>query len=290
MAKDNLACAITMVRDDYFFLERWIAYYSKFFGRKSLYIVNHGGNPEVDRIADGCNVIAIPDEFAENFDALRWRMLTNLGNALRNYFKFVIINDVDEFVVVDPKRGQTLDKFLSNRRGSLTITPIGLEVIHQVDQETEDLSSSMLGPRRFARFTTAYSKPCIFNHQIRFSRGGHYADDPELRIFGSLFLFHMRYVDQPLYHETLGRRAMQMKRIEKAEDSNLSWYWRKGASSDPSIDRVFDLPIGASFNFETEADNMRNTWSPRSDHGLFSFERQINPTLCEIPERFFGIV
>lgn len=289
MAKKDFACAITMVRDDYFFLEKWIAYYSRFFGREVLYIVNHGGGEEVARIAEGCNVINIPDEFSENFDAKRWRFLSNFANALRSYFDWVIVGDVDEFVVVDPKTGLTLDQFLAKRRGNMTLTPIGLEVIQQEDEE-DGIEDSMLGPRRFARFTTAYSKPCLSNHGVKISRGGHYTEAEDLRLFGSLYLFHMRYVDKQMFFDTMARRAQQIQKLNDPANTLISRMWVSSEKARQEAEQVFALPVTGEFDFSAETKAMEESWHLRNEYGLYAFDRQINTFLCEIPKRFFGIV
>ena len=34
--------AVTMVRDDAFFLRAWLAHYGEMFGRQNCYVINHG--------------------------------------------------------------------------------------------------------------------------------------------------------------------------------------------------------------------------------------------------------
>ena len=103
-----LAAAVTMVRDDAFFLRAWLRHYGGMFGRENCYIINHGRGAEVADLAAGCNVIGIPGEAHRNFDMKRWRLLNNLVMGLRSYYDHVIVGDVDELVVMDPEGGQTL--------------------------------------------------------------------------------------------------------------------------------------------------------------------------------------
>lgn len=293
MEDKKLACVITMVRDDYFFLERWVKYYGEIFGRDALYVINHGNGERVQEIAAGCNVVGIPDVFNEKFDAMRWRLLNNFAQGLRGYYTYVMIGDVDEFIVLDPKTGMGLDEFLIKRRGRNTITPIGLEVVHKPDLEPEEIGDGpMLGPRRYARFTTAYSKPCIFNHHVEISRGGHYATAPELKIFKNLYLFHMRYVDSDLYRATLARRHGQVDRIEKEDgDTMISWQWRRESEkADPFLESA-SLPVGDSFELEPYLKRMNKTWELRDEKsGLYHVARQIGKVLMPVPERFFGVI
>ena len=47
--------AVTMVRDDLFFLKAWLRHYGEAFGRENCYIINHGRGAEVSELAQGCN-------------------------------------------------------------------------------------------------------------------------------------------------------------------------------------------------------------------------------------------
>lgn len=290
MENKKLACAITMVGDDFFFLERWVRYYSEFFGRDALYVISHGGNPRVAEIAEGCNVIALPGVFNERFDATRWRLLNGLGNGLRGYYEFVLIGDVDEFVVVDPKMGLGLDDFLGKRRNKQTITPVGLEVVHKPELEGAPVDDAILGPRRFVRFTTAYSKPCIYNRPTDLSRGGHFAKDPELKLFRNLYLFHMRYADESIYRDTIMRRGQQIDEMsDGGEEKLISWNWRPQDGKPDPYQRAAEMPMVDGFDLSAEVDRMRSTWAPR-EHGLYAFEREIGQTLHTLPDRFYGVV
>ncbi len=147
MASD--VAVVTMVRDDEFFLQKWVEYYGGLFGRKNLYVVNHGFEEMVDRVADGCNIIGLPGHAHKGFDNKRWRLLNGLVNGLRSYYSHVIVGDVDEFVVTDPNFFPNLKHFLAKKRPGRVFTPIGLDVVHLRDKEPEPVTPKVLGPRRF---------------------------------------------------------------------------------------------------------------------------------------------
>ena len=50
------AAALTMVRDDAFFLRAWLRHYGTLFGRENCYVINHGRGEEVASLAEGCNM------------------------------------------------------------------------------------------------------------------------------------------------------------------------------------------------------------------------------------------
>ena len=127
--------AVTMVRDDAFFLRAWLRHYGKMFGRENCYVINHGRGAEVAELAAGCNVIGIPGDAHKNFDIKRWGLLNNLVCGLRRYYRHVIVGDVDELVVVDPEAGVDLKTWLEQAPENRIFTPLGLEVIHRIDLE-----------------------------------------------------------------------------------------------------------------------------------------------------------
>lgn len=79
------AAAVTMVRDDAFFLRAWLAHYGEMFERQNCYVINHGYGDEVAEQAKGCNIIGIPGDPHKNFDVKRSGLLNNLVGGLRKY-------------------------------------------------------------------------------------------------------------------------------------------------------------------------------------------------------------
>ena len=293
MAEKKQACVLTMVKDDDFFLERWVKYYGGIFGRDALYVVNHGGGHRVADIATGCSVIDIPGGFQKNFDMVRWRLFNGLAQGLRGYYDFAIVADVDEFLVVDPRTGLGLDVFLGRRRGNVSVTPLGLAVVHKPELEPEDIGTGpMLGPRRYARYASDYCKPTVFNHEVKLARGGHHSTDSTLKVFRNLYLFHMRFVDETLFNETYGRRADQVEAVAAdGDEAIISAHWRREGRKKSPCEVVAGLPVADDFDFEAQVERMYDTWAPRDDEsGLFGFERDIAKVLKTVPERFFGIV
>lgn len=293
MAQKKPACVITMVKDDTFFLERWVKHYGDIFGRGALYVVNHGGGAAVADIATGCSVLNLPDGFGANFDMLRWRLFNGLQQGLRGYHDFAIVTDVDEFLVVDPKTGLGLDDFLAKRRGKVTARPVGLEVVHKPELEPEPIGAGpMLGPRRYVRFSSIYSKPVVFNHEVKLARGGHYSTDPVLKVFRNLYLFHMRFVDAALFDETYARRAAQVERAgAEGEGAIISGHWQRAGRERSPYEVVARLPVRDGFDFDAHIGGMEESWGPREGEGdLYETRTDSAKELQTLPERFFGLV
>jgi hypothetical protein len=285
------AAALTMVRDDDFFLERWVRYYGDLFGRENCYVINHGNQAAVNRIAQGCNLIAIPDT-SEKFDQRRWRLFNGMANGLRSYFKYVIVGDVDEYVVADPHVGLDLLGFLRKAPGRKILTPLGLEVMHRPKQETEAITGPILGPRRFVRVTYHYSKPCVLGFPGKVSRGGHYAEYDQLYTPEALYLFHMKYCDAGQYSGVMDRRNATVAAAgARKEETGIGGHWfAEERGDDAAMFADFSSrPIVRGFDMSPYRRKMHDGWSERGN-GLWHFPRGTYAHMHELPERFFGIV
>lgn len=285
------AAALTMVRDDDFFLERWVRYYGGLFGPENCYVINHGNQPAVREIAAGCNVIAIPDT-SQKFDQRRWRLFNGLTNGLRAYFKYVVVGDVDEFVVVDPDLGLDLLGFLKKAPGRKILTPLGLEVIQRTKQESDAITGPILGPRRFARVNFYYSKPCVVGYPTKLSRGGHFAEYDQLFTPEALYLLHMKYCDVSQYSGVMDRRNATVAEagLTKGETGIGGHWFAEERGADAEVFDAFNThPIVRGFDMSPYRRKMHDGWSERG-HGLWQFPRGVFAHMHELPDRFFGIV
>lgn len=284
---------ITTVRDDDFFLEKWVNYYGGFFGKEALYILNHGNQEAVKRIAAGCNLIPLPDEERKNFNPRRWRTQNSLMSALRQWYENIIICDVDEFVVVDPASGMTLGSWLlETAKPGVVRTAFGLEVVHLRDREPESVETSILGPRLHAQITSWYSKPCIVSCPTKLSRGGHYATFEKLVQPDFLYMFHMKYCDFDLYADTLNRRNAMVKSMGvtdiKETTTNVQWF-ALNRDDDAEFKAFEAREVDESWDFSAYRKSMAKTFGPRNN-ALYHFKRQESAKLFKLPERFAGIV
>ena len=105
MKKQKRICAITMARDDEFFLSRWIAYYGKQLGTENLYILLDGTDQNIPENIGNAHITKLPHEDMSRVagDKYRIKKLSDLANELLKNYDIVIGCDVDEFLIVDPK-------------------------------------------------------------------------------------------------------------------------------------------------------------------------------------------
>jgi len=283
---------VTMVKDDLFFLRKWIDYYGTQFGRQNLYIINHDRGPAVAAASEGCNLIGIPQGDTADFDRARWRLLNGLVNGLLPYYAHVIVGDVDELVALDPATGTTLGDWLPRQPRGGVLTPLCLEVVHDRQTEADPVGPHILGPRRYARTLMKYSKPCVISTETKLSRGGHFASEAKLNCPDPLYLFHLKYCDLANYVDTMtARNSVAAQAGGNVAKSYIGRHWFKEYRGEDA--EIFDsfarLPADTGFDFTSLRERMRATFAPRGNSGFFQFDLTDSPNRHRLPDRFAGL-
>lgn len=287
------AAAITMVRDDLFFLRAWLRHYGELFGRENCYIVNHGRGAEVAALAEGCNVIGIPGDPHKNFDVKRWGLLNSLVGGLRRYYRHVIVGDVDELVVMDPAEGKTLAEWLDDAPTGRVCTPVGLEVVHRIDLEDAPIEDAILGPRRHVRLAPHYSKPCVISAGTKIARGGHYTQYDKLHTPDNLYLMHLKWCDFPTYVAAMDQRNAVTAEIGAGvKDTAIGRHWFAEARGEDrtAFEAFAELEMEEGFDLGWVRKRMHRSFGPRGDTGYYEFRRPDFDKQYVLPERFVGVI
>ena len=225
--------AMTMVYKDYFFLQRWVDYYGRQFGREHLYILSHGGDPEHARICEGANLIRIPrDPTMWRMERRRWGINTQFSAGMLRYYNWFIVGDVDEVVIVDPDAAPDLVTYLARydkeRTTPKSLCPFGIELVHNPEVEPAPLTDDapILAQRRVFRANANYAKPCVLHKETGFTVGGH-ANSHQPRVLDPhLYLVHLRFFDHAMVTERLsGRKEMRkiMAGDRDPKEVGLAW-------------------------------------------------------------------
>jgi hypothetical protein len=285
--------AVTMVRDDAFFLKAWLRHYGEMFGRENCYIVNHGRGDEVAKLAEGCNIIGIPCDPHKNFDVKRWGLLNNITGGLRRYYRHVIVGDVDELVVVDPDAGGNLLDFLQNAPEGRVYTPVGLEVIHRIDVEDQVIDDAILGPRRHVRPAPHYSKPCIISAPVKIARGGHFTQYAKLHTPDQLYLMHLKFCDFGAYVGVMDHRNQVTEEVNvSVKEASIGRHWfAEARGEDRDVFEEFaKLEMQDGFDMKPLRRKMQRSFTARGDTGFYQFDRPDYGTQYVLPERFNGVI
>lgn len=198
--------AITMVRDDDFFLRKWVDYYGKELGRDNLYILFDGEDQKVPEFCKGTHTYIhkrLSNRIVEG-ESARLGLLSDKATELleKDGYDLVIGTDCDEFIVVDPNRGKSLREFLSMQEIDHTISPLGVDIAQHLKKESEiDDNKGFLEQRQFGYLDSRYTKSSIISKPVRWGRGFHRVKGHNFHICPDLYLFHFGCIDMKRMRE-----------------------------------------------------------------------------------------
>ncbi|MEM7441498.1 MAG: glycosyltransferase family 2 protein [Pseudomonadota bacterium] len=194
--------AMTMVRDEDFFLRIWFNYYAGQFGAENLFIIDHNSQETPPRkvVGDGPTVLRLPmtnpiiDPTGENrsFDTARFRFVSDQITALLQYYDAVIFNDADEIFVTNTDA--SLKDYLDSLSDIGLRAGMGTEVFHDPIREPKfDPGKGIFQQRRYFRYRFLFCKPWVVGEPGR-KIGGHGARDG-FHLDPNLVLIHMHHMD-----------------------------------------------------------------------------------------------
>ena len=210
MQKLKKIAAITMARNDEFFLKRWVAYYGRELGVENLYIILDGTDQDEPENANGANMIKLPhtDMSRAAGDKYRIGKISDLANELFKTYDLVIGCDSDEFLVVDPTTKKTLREYLSSIKIKTTVSGLGFDIGQNMKTEKPlNPSKPMLSQREYALLSTRYTKPVVLSRPARWGSGFHHVKGHNFHIDKNLYLLHFGAVDMEMLIKKAGKRG-----------------------------------------------------------------------------------
>lgn len=210
--KSNIRiAAVTMARNDEFFLNRWIKYYGGQIGSENLYIYLDGLDQKIPSGHANANIKKLPhrDEERQRGDKTRILLLSDLAKKLfADGYDIVIGCDCDEFLVVDPDIKTTLPQYLAKIKNRTTVSGLGLDV--GMDMESEhalDMNAPFLTQRKYAVLSTRYTKPVVLFRPRTWGSGFHSVKGTNFHIDKNLYLLHFGGVDLDMIKNKIGDRT-----------------------------------------------------------------------------------
>ena len=276
------AAAITCVRNDKVFLDKWIEYYGQALGYEHLYVFLDGMDQPVPSKAELVNIIQFEHVSIERTkgDKLRAAMISvQAAELYKNGYDCVIALDVDEFLIPDPDKYSGLFQFLESQQGRYSsVSGLGLDVGQNLNEEGElDPSEPFLGQRRFAHLSTRYTKPAISFQPVTWGSGFHRVKGRNFRIHPDLYLFHFGMID---YAMSTGKTA---------DKDRLATGWGGHLERREALFKI--IAEATPEPFEATTKKARKTQS--LVRPLYAWNKPSlpgRPRVVEIPERFFGLV
>jgi hypothetical protein len=189
---------ISMVRNDSFFVPRWIKYYSEHLGPENLFLILDGHDQPLPEQHEKINVIRLPwvELSRSRGDKNRASIVSSLAESLFMRYDIIIAHDIDEFLVVDPAIGVTFREFFKQPLRRASISALGLDVGQHLESEKPiDISKPFLEQRSFAHVSARYTKAVVASRPIEWGSGFHRVRGRNLHIDPNLYLFHFGMVD-----------------------------------------------------------------------------------------------
>lgn len=192
--------ALTMVRNDDFFLRKWVEYYGAQLGKENLYIYFDGTDQVIAPFCEGTNAF-LHEKIGTQVVAAEKGRLKFLSDTaaqlLANGYDIVIGVDADEFVIVDPKLGKSLAQYLSEQEIDVSLSALGLDFGQKLGEEG-DITDEIpfLNQRHYAQLGTRYTKPSIVARPCVWGSGFHRIKGHNFHIAPDLYMFHFGYFDK----------------------------------------------------------------------------------------------
>ena len=202
--------AITMARNDEFFLSRWIKYYGDEIGTENLYIYLDGTDQKIPKNAGAAHIKKLPhtDMPRAAGDKYRIGLMNDLARELLKSYDIVIGCDCDEFLIVDTNTNKTLAEYLSGIKIRNTVSGLGLDVGQNMNCEsTLDASAPILPQREYALLSTRYTKPVVKNAPVDWGSGFHSISGHNFHIDKNLYLLHFGAVDMQMLEQKAAARG-----------------------------------------------------------------------------------
>ena len=193
--------AITMARNDEFFLGRWIKYYGEQIGLENLYIYLDGTDQVIPKNAGVAHIKKLPhrDMSRAAGDKYRIGLMNDLARELLKKYDIVIGCDCDEFLIVDPKTNKSLAEYLSEIKIKNTVSGLGLDVGQNMNSEPAlDANMPILTNREYALLSTRYTKPVVKTVPLDWGSGFHSISGHNFHIDKNLYLLHFGAVDMKM--------------------------------------------------------------------------------------------
>lgn len=236
--------ALTMARDENFYLPIWYRYYSQQFGAENLFVIDHNSqNYSAKSILPAeANVVRIPfdtpkqDKFAVNrmsFDHRRFLAISKFIQSLLTYYDCVIFNDSDEIYVVDDSLG--LSAYLDSLPDIGVRAGAGIELFQHADELSIDPVRPILDQRKHFSYRWEFCKPFITSENARI--GAHSAFS-QIWLDPNLMLVHLRFADAThlrsrqnlrleAYAQNRGGKSSRWKHSLPETKETIEQFWQR---------------------------------------------------------------
>ncbi len=202
---------VSMVRNDSFFILKWINYYSKQVGQENLFLILDGLDQALPEGCGDVNFIRLPQRNLNRNkgDRSRARLISYFARLLFHRYDIVIAHDIDEYLVIDPNLRQTFGEFFQKPVKSASLSALGLDVGQHLKLEQPiDPDKPFLEQRSYAHVSARYTKAVVAAKPLTWGSGFHRVKGKNFHIDPNLYLFHFGMVDFDISRAKIGDQSL----------------------------------------------------------------------------------
>ena len=213
---------LTMVRNDDFYLRKWVEYYGRELrGKEHLYIYFDGLDQEIPPFCEGTNAEKLPKigtDVVSNDKGRVAVMSAKAADLFAQGYDLVIGTDCDEFLVPDPALGKGLAAFLDGVSIKGCASGLGLDFGQKMGEEGPvDETVPFLRQRHYAQLGTRYTKASILSEPLQWGSGFHRVKGRNFHIIKDLYLLHFGYFDM----DRIQARFQDKSRLEQGWERHM---------------------------------------------------------------------
>ena len=258
---DNIAI-FTMTKDEKVFFPIWLKYYSRFFKKQNIYVLDNetsdgslkngylSANFPQKRLSiselNKSKFITIPVINSYVFDE-KWRVnkVTQFRNHLYKLkYSIVIFVDTDEILIPDPLYYKDLTEYLLKflQKNDTFITTFGHEIHSFKTDKKIDLKKSIFSQRKIWHKNYGYNKPLIAKNgvNLKWVIGFHDTHDNKYNIDKHLILLHLHKIDYQ-YSKKRHKKFSKLKWNPKQNKFVGYWYNLNLKDFDNQFDKFWNL-------------------------------------------------
>lgn len=269
--------AITMVRNDNFFLHKWVEYYGEEFGRDNLFVYFDGRDQEIPDFCEGINAFKVDKigNTVRSSDKGRIKFISDKARQLFDKgYNLVVGGDADEYLVADPLYYESLKDYLNENEIRSSISGLGLDFGQKLPKEGPlSLNSPFLSQRRYAQIGTRYTKASVMGRPLEWGSGFHRIEGHNFHIPLNLYLMHFGYSDLGMIES----RLSNADRLQQGWEKHMNKRKRTIRYANTLPARDFDKIVGMARKIETIARHPY-AWNKPGLLGL--------KLMVKIPDRF----
>lgn len=191
--------AVTMVRNDEFYLKKWVEYYGSQLGKENLYIYFDGEDQLIPSFCEGAHAEIKPRMLGQvvKTEKLRLQFLSErAAELMQQGYDWVIGSDADEYLIVDPKTGMGLREYISQMKKRAVVSGFGVDVGQHLKKEgVVTADKPFLAQRKYAYLCSRYTKTSLISQPVRWGSGFHRVKGHNFHIDPNLYLFHFGSID-----------------------------------------------------------------------------------------------